>query len=71
MAVGELNWSYILISLVEVNECTRICPGSDMGMNTIMITIASVLSVFTIGHATDDLGNIIPVEDKVTSDFLS
>lgn len=41
-----------------------------MGM-IVMITIASVLSVFNIGHATDEQGISIPAKDKVTSGLLS
>ena len=42
-----------------------------MALNTLMITLASVLSVFNIGHAVDDKGERIPVHGEVTSGLLT
>ena len=42
-----------------------------MAINSLMITMASVLSIFDIDYAVDDRGERIPVSGKVTSGLVT
>ena len=48
----------------------RICPGRHLAMNSMMITVASVLSAFNIEHAIDEFGQEVLVKDEMSSGFI-
>ncbi|KAF5310062.1 hypothetical protein D9619_010585 [Psilocybe cf. subviscida] len=48
----------------------RFCPGRYMGEAQVWISIACLLSVFTIGHAHDESGERVAVEPRFTSKGL-
>lgn len=49
----------------------RICPGRFMADATLYILVSQMLSVFTIGNATDSHGNVIHPEKKIKPGLLS
>ncbi|KAF8587788.1 cytochrome P450 [Ramaria rubella] len=49
----------------------RMCPGRYMATSSIFITVASILKVFNITHAKDDVGNVIPVEPICTDGIVT
>ncbi|KAI0056400.1 cytochrome P450 [Artomyces pyxidatus] len=49
----------------------RICPGRHLVDSNLFIFVASVLSVFTVGHAKDAQGNDIPVSAASTGALVS
>ncbi|KAF8883967.1 cytochrome P450 [Infundibulicybe gibba] len=49
----------------------QICPGRHFSDNALFSLVSSVLSVFTISHAKDKHGNVIPIHAETTSGFLS
>ena len=48
----------------------RICPGIDMGYESMWIIFASVLAVFKIEKARDEHGNVITPSEAYTGDFI-
>ena len=48
----------------------RICPGLDMGYESMWIIVASVLAVFTIEKARDEHGNVVTPPEAFTGDFV-
>ncbi|KAI0354238.1 CyP450 monooxygenase [Trametes cingulata] len=49
----------------------RVCPGRYFADDALFINVASLLHVFDIMPALNELGQPIPVEAKMTSGFLS
>lgn len=49
---------------ILTSECTRICPGMFLALNSIFIGIATLLYIFDISKARDENGDEIePVPD--------
>ncbi|KAG9218358.1 hypothetical protein CCMSSC00406_0007271 [Pleurotus cornucopiae] len=48
----------------------RVCPGRHFAQDTLWITIASILTVFTISNATDEGGQPIVPDLKYTADLV-
>ncbi|KAF7374700.1 O-methylsterigmatocystin oxidoreductase [Mycena sanguinolenta] len=48
----------------------RICPGQDYALATVWLFVVSVLSVFTVSKAKNELGEDIEVEERYTSTGL-
>ena len=42
-----------------------------MAISSLMITMASILSIFDIEHAIDDQGDPIPIQDEVSSGLVT
>ncbi|GJE96465.1 cytochrome P450 [Phanerochaete sordida] len=49
----------------------RICPGRHFAMDTLFLTVASILAVFRIEHAVDDGGREVEVQEAFTPHGLS
>ena len=48
----------------------RVCPGLEMGYESMWIIVASVLAVFKIDKARDEHGNVVTPPEAFTGDFV-
>jgi len=68
---GKLNQDIRSPSVAAFGYGRRICAGRFMSDNSLFITIALVLSVFSIEPPVDEKGNTIKLTIEVTSGLLS
>ncbi|KAF8883964.1 cytochrome P450 [Infundibulicybe gibba] len=68
---GEIDLSVRGAEAAAFGFGRRICPGRHFADNALFSLVSSVLSVFTISHAKDKHGNVIPIHAETTSGLLS
>ncbi|KAF8883969.1 cytochrome P450 [Infundibulicybe gibba] len=61
---GEIDPSVQSAEVAAFGFGRRICPGRHFADNALFSLVSSVLSVFTVSHAKDEHGNIIPIHPR-------
>ncbi|KAI0659814.1 cytochrome P450 [Cubamyces menziesii] len=68
---GKLNLNMMQPEILTFGVGRRVCPGKHFADDSLFISIACILHVFTITKALDALGAPIPVKAEITPGILS
>jgi len=68
---GQLDPAMHDAELAAFGFGRRICPGRHMSSDSVWVTIASILSTFTLSKPLDEHGHVIEPNGEYTSGFVS
>ncbi|RPD54268.1 cytochrome P450 [Lentinus tigrinus ALCF2SS1-7] len=68
---GQLDPSVLDPSMIAFGYGRRICPGKHFAQTTLFMLLSSVLHTFRVSAPTDEKGNPVPVNLKMTFGVIS